>query len=108
MVMKKSRKKLFTIGALVAAMLTGFAANAATDKDNGSVRGEIIIPLIQEVTVDPKKAELGKKLWFDPRLSKSGFISCNSCHNLSMGGRITYPHQLVINGKKDQLTRPLS
>ena len=30
--------------------------------------------------------ELGKKLWFDPRLSKSGFISCNSCHNLSMGG----------------------
>lgn len=30
--------------------------------------------------------ELGKKLFFDPRLSKSGFISCNSCHNLSMGG----------------------
>jgi len=30
--------------------------------------------------------ELGKKLYFDPRLSKSGFISCNSCHNLSMGG----------------------
>lgn len=30
--------------------------------------------------------ELGKKLFFDPRLSLSGFISCNSCHNLSMGG----------------------
>src|SRR5690625_7079034 len=25
-------------------------------------------------------------LFFDPRLSRSGFISCNSCHNLSMGG----------------------
>ncbi|NVO07462.1 MAG: cytochrome-c peroxidase [Rhodoferax sp.] len=24
--------------------------------------------------------------FFDTRLSKSGFISCNSCHNLSMGG----------------------
>jgi cytochrome c peroxidase len=23
-------------------------------------------------------SELGKKLYFDPRLSKSGFISCNS------------------------------
>jgi cytochrome c peroxidase len=34
----------------------------------------------------PTKVELGKKLFFDPRLSKSGFISCNSCHNLSMGG----------------------
>ena len=32
------------------------------------------------------QVELGKKLWFDPRLSKSGWISCNSCHNLSMGG----------------------
>ncbi len=32
------------------------------------------------------KVELGKKLYFDPRLSKSGFISCNSCHNLSEGG----------------------
>lgn len=30
--------------------------------------------------------ELGKQLYFDPRLSNSGFISCNSCHNLSMGG----------------------
>ena len=32
------------------------------------------------------KIELGKKLYFDPRLSKSGIISCNSCHNLMEGG----------------------
>ena len=32
------------------------------------------------------KAELGKKLYFDPRLSKSGIISCNTCHNLGLGG----------------------
>lgn len=36
--------------------------------------------------ITDKKIELGKKLYFDPRLSKSGFISCNSCHNLSEGG----------------------
>ncbi len=35
---------------------------------------------------NPEQVELGKKLYFDPRLSKSGFTSCNSCHNLSMGG----------------------
>jgi cytochrome c peroxidase len=34
----------------------------------------------------PEKVELGKKLYFDPRLSKSGLISCNTCHNLSEGG----------------------
>jgi len=32
------------------------------------------------------KIELGKILFFDPRLSKSGLISCNTCHNLGMGG----------------------
>lgn len=32
------------------------------------------------------KVELGKKLYFDPRLSKSGLISCNTCHNLGLGG----------------------
>jgi cytochrome c peroxidase len=36
--------------------------------------------------ITDKKIELGKKLYFDPRLSKSGLISCNTCHNLSEGG----------------------
>lgn len=38
--------------------------------------------------------ELGKMLFFDPRLSKSGFISCNSCHNLSMGGTDNIPSSI--------------
>lgn len=33
-----------------------------------------------------EKVELGKQLYFDPRLSKSGLISCNTCHNLGLGG----------------------
>ena len=32
------------------------------------------------------KVDLGKTLYFDPRLSKSNLISCNTCHNLGMGG----------------------
>jgi cytochrome c peroxidase len=34
----------------------------------------------------PAKIELGKMLYFDPRLSASHSISCNSCHNLGLGG----------------------
>ena len=34
----------------------------------------------------PAKVELGKMLYFDPRLSASHIISCNSCHNLGLGG----------------------
>jgi len=37
-------------------------------------------------TITAEKVELGKKLYFEPRLSKSGIISCNTCHNLGMGG----------------------
>ena len=36
--------------------------------------------------VTDEKVELGKKLYFDPRLSRSGLISCNTCHNLATGG----------------------
>ncbi|WP_305883418.1 cytochrome-c peroxidase [Aeromonas encheleia] len=34
----------------------------------------------------PEKVELGKMLFFEPRLSRSNAISCNSCHNLATGG----------------------
>src|SRR5574340_1535598 len=47
---------------------------------------EPIQPIKAASVKNKAMTELGKKLFFDPRLSKSGFISCNSCHNLSMGG----------------------
>lgn len=37
-------------------------------------------------TITPEKVTLGKRLFFEPRLSKSGIISCNTCHNLGLGG----------------------
>ncbi|QKG28621.1 cytochrome-c peroxidase [Campylobacter sp. RM16187] len=49
--------------------------------------------MINEASPDSKEFpttmaayELGKRLYFDPRLSKSGIISCNTCHNLGLGG----------------------
>lgn len=33
-----------------------------------------------------ERVELGKMLYFDPRLSASHAISCNSCHNVGLGG----------------------
>jgi len=47
---------------------------------------EPIQPIEPVKGINQAMADLGKQLYFDPRLSKSGFISCNSCHNLSMGG----------------------
>jgi cytochrome c peroxidase len=39
----------------------------------------------------PSKVELGKMLYFDPRLSASHIISCNSCHNIGLGGADAEP-----------------
>lgn len=39
----------------------------------------------------PEKVRLGKMLFFDPRLSRSESISCNSCHGLSTGGTDNLP-----------------
>lgn len=47
---------------------------------------EPVQPIPIAFDYDVAKIELGKKLFFEPRLSKSGWISCNSCHNLSTGG----------------------
>ncbi|KAA0693236.1 cytochrome C biogenesis protein CcsA [Halopseudomonas laoshanensis] len=55
---------------------------------------------------EPEKIELGKKLFFDPRLSRSGFISCNSCHNLSMGGSDNLSTSIGHNWQEGPINSP--
>jgi cytochrome c peroxidase len=38
--------------------------------------------------------DLGKMLYYEPRLSKSGLISCHTCHNLSLAGVDNLPVSL--------------
>lgn len=38
-----------------------------------------------------EQIELGKNLFFDPRISSSNLISCNTCHNLALGGSDLVP-----------------
>lgn len=44
------------------------------------------VPALNENVITPEKVDLGKALFFDPRMSASGVFSCNSCHNLATGG----------------------
>ncbi|MBG0800164.1 cytochrome-c peroxidase [Methylocystis sp. H4A] len=45
-----------------------------------------VASVVKNNEITPAKIDLGSKLFFDPRLSKSQIISCNSCHNLGTGG----------------------
>lgn len=67
---------------------------------------EPIQPIEPAKITNPAKVELGKQLFFDPRLSKSGFISCNSCHNLSMGGSDNLPSSIGHNWQEGPINSP--
>lgn len=43
-------------------------------------------PVLEGNPASEAKVELGKMLYFEPRLSSSWLISCNTCHNLGLGG----------------------
>ncbi|NPA25306.1 MAG: cytochrome-c peroxidase [Deltaproteobacteria bacterium] len=43
-------------------------------------------PVLKDNPATPEKLELGKILYFEPRLSSSALISCNTCHNVGLGG----------------------
>jgi cytochrome c peroxidase len=43
-------------------------------------------PILKGNPASAAKVDLGAKLYFDPRLSKSQLISCNTCHNIGLGG----------------------
>lgn len=70
-------------------------ADDAALRDQSTSAGLKPVPYgLQPVSDNPltrEKIELGRMLFFDPRLSASGFISCNSCHNLGTGGDDNMP-----------------
>ncbi|WP_290870103.1 cytochrome c peroxidase [Aquabacterium sp.] len=43
------------------------------------------VPAPPDNVPNPDRVHLGKVLFFEPRLSGSGFLSCASCHNPAMG-----------------------
>ena len=43
-------------------------------------------PNLGDNIVSRERVDLGAKLYFDPRMSASGLFSCQTCHNVGMGG----------------------
>jgi len=68
---------------------------------------EPISPLPQTMRVDPGKARLGEKLFFDKRLSSDDSISCASCHELkSSWGTDLRPVSVGVGGKRGNRNAP--
>jgi cytochrome c peroxidase len=57
-------------------------------------------------TVSAEIIELGRKLYYDPRLSSTGKVSCNTCHPLANYGSTQTPVSTGILGRKGLRNAP--
>lgn len=83
---------------LLATLIIGMAAppllaqDAQTDGDLRAAALEFLQPIPSRPVapegneLTPARVDLGAKLFFDPRMSRSGLFSCQSCHNVGLGG----------------------
>ena len=69
---------------------------AATADDGTWLLGAV--PAVEGNPTTPDKVQLGKALFFDPRLSANGAISCASCHNPALGWTDGLKTGVGING----------
>ena len=75
---------------IVGAFLSG-GGTAAADELITAAREHFapipsIVPAVKGNAVTRERVDLGRMLFFEPRLSRSGLFSCNSCHNLGLAG----------------------
>jgi cytochrome c peroxidase len=63
-------------------------------------------PVIDGNELTQAKVELGKMLFFEPRLSSSHLISCNPCHNVGLGGDDELPTSIGHGWQKGPRNSP--
>ncbi len=64
------------------------------------------VPVPKDNPQTAAKIELGKQLYFDPRISVTGAVSCNSCHNVMSNGTDNRPVSVGAHGKLGSRNSP--
>ncbi len=67
---------------------------------------EPISPIPLHPVYDHKKAKLGKKLFYDTRLSRNNTVNCATCHILQVGGDDNAQFSTGINGSIGSINSP--
>jgi len=95
--MKKQTRNLL-VGSAAAILLAGNAiASELLPK---------IVPAPADNPTTADKVKLGKQLYFDPRLSVDGTVSCNSCHNIMASGTDNRPTSAGVKGQRGGRNAP--
>ncbi|MCP5148482.1 MAG: cytochrome-c peroxidase [Pseudomonadales bacterium] len=99
--------QLTTLALLASYPLVSFSQDPLLDQARALFKPipETAPPLSGE-TPTAAMVELGKTLYFDPRLSESHNISCNTCHQIGLGGVDMLPTSIGHNWQKGGRNAP--
>lgn len=91
--------RVFAILAAMASAAVAISADAADDPLMKQAQATfapipLVPPAIKGIASTPPMVDLGKALYFDPRLSQSHNISCNTCHQIGLGGVDMLPNSI--------------
>ena len=71
-----------------------------------SLLSAAIEPIPQSIDYDRQKAALGKKLFFEGRLSKDGTVACVNCHQLPGSGADVSEFSFGVDGAEGNINSP--
>lgn len=111
---------MFAATALTICALPALGQDAAIDDDALREEAAAIFEAIPEqmtaikqteenpdgIPLTVEKIDLGRMLFFDPRMSRSGLISCQTCHNVGLGGVDALPTSVGHGWQKGPRNAP--
>ena len=83
----------------------GHTARGITYPSRGKA-WQALAPLQTKTPSSPELVELGRRLFFDKRLSSTGTVACASCHDITLGGDDGQSVSTGIEGKKGGRNAP--
>jgi len=100
---KKTGIAIVAVG-IVAAVSASVVADDDTDRALLERAQQLFKPLPRdagtaEYPVTPERVELGKALFFEPRVSNDGVVSCAKCHQPTLYGTDALPTSIGNHGK---------
>lgn len=108
--MRSTRLLFGSVAAIAAFCALGTAASATVPAEVREQWKAFILPEKPPVPranpMSAAKVELGRQLYFDARLSSTGKVSCNSCHNVMKGGEDNRATSLGVFGKTGGRSAP--
>src|SRR5690606_41102 len=105
-------RKLLALSFCITAMVAAPVQAQPSAEELRTIANQLFKPIPSKVTevrgrkLTEAQIELGRMLYFEPRLSRSHFISCNSCHAIGTGGADNVPTSIGHGWQKGPRNAP--